>query len=167
MGKSPQYKKTSLTLNSGLRENDSLETPRPRGQRPRAVSQPREPKSVAFDFDSKPSCHLDPGYETDDSDPTIDSMRKVHRHNSHRRRHSSSDDHFHTKKHNNKHGNTSNDNNGSQPPSDKLQRSDSDSTIDLPDRFDSQGRLVPQEENTKPMRDPLEDLMNEINRVFS
>ena len=166
MGKSPQYEKTSLTLNPGLRENDSLETPRWRGQRRRAVSQPREPKSVAFDFDSKSSRHLDPGYETDDSDSIIDAMRKVHGHNSHRRRHSSSDGYFPTKKHNNKNYNTSNDNNGSYP-SDKLQRSDSDSTIDLPDRFDSQGRLLPQEESTKPMRDPLEDLINGINRVFA
>lgn len=161
-GKIAQYKTMLLTLSSGLRENDFPETPRPRRQRSRAVSQPREPKSVAFDFHSRPSRHLDPGYETDDSDSTIDSMRKVHQHNSHRRRHSSSDGYFPTKKYNNKNYNISNDNNGSQP-SDKLQRSDSDSTIDLPDRFDSQGRLL-QEESAKPVRDPLEDLMN---RVFA
>lgn len=152
MGKSPNIRQTLLTLSSGLREDDFPETPRPRRQRRRAVS----------DFDSRPSRHLDTGYETDDTDSTIDSMRKVHRHNSHRRRHSLSDGYFPTKKHNNKNYNTSNDNVGSQP-SDKLQRSDSDSTIDLPDRFDSQGRLL-QEESTKPMRDPLEDLMN---RVFA
>ena len=166
MGRPSRYEATLLTLISGLRENDSPETPRPRRQRRRAVSQPRGPKSVAFDFDSKPSRHLDPGYETDDSDSTIDSMRKVHRHNTHRRRHSSSDGYFPTKKHNNKNYDISNDNNGSHP-SDNLQRSDSDSTIDLPDRFDSQGRLLPQEESTKPMRDPLEDLINGINRVFA
>lgn len=43
--------------------------------------------------------------------------------------------------------------------------SDSDSTIDLPDRFDSQGRLLPQHEDNM-FAGGLDSLLRGINRVF-
>jgi hypothetical protein len=47
-----------------------------------------------------------------------------------------------------------------------LQEPDSDSTIDLPDRFDSQGRLLPERDDDDPLADGLEKLLRGINRVF-
>lgn len=48
---------------------------------------------------------------------------------------------------------------------DKKQESDSDSTIDLPDRFDSQGRLLPQREDDGV--DSLEGLLRGLGRAFA
>ncbi|KAH2208494.1 hypothetical protein KXW59_008505 [Aspergillus fumigatus] len=156
-----------------------LRTPRPRTprDRARAASQPPQPKSVAFDLNAEER-PIDPGYETDDSDTTIDSLTPHHhrdRHRSsdtsfaHRRRHSSSDPYFTPSKpqfqpsssqakidrpgHSKDKGTTD------------LQEPDSDSTIDLPDRFDSHGRLLPERDND-PLVDGLEKLLRGINRVF-
>lgn len=156
-----------------------LRTPRPRTprDRARAASQPPQPKSVAFDLNAEER-PIDPGYETDDSDTTIDSLTPHHhrdRHRSsdtsfaHRRRHSSSDPYFTPRKpqfqpsssqakidrpgHSKDKGTTD------------LQEPDSDSTIDLPDRFDSHGRLLPERDND-PLVDGLEKLLRGINRVF-
>lgn len=155
-----------------------LRTPRPQAEnRARAASQPPQPKSVAFDLNAEER-PIDPGYETDDSDTTIDSLTPHHhreRHrssdtsSSHRRRHSSSHPHYTPRKpHLQPSASQAKGNRPSHPkdhgPSD-LQEPDSDSTIDLPDRFDSHGRLLP-ERDDDPLVDGLEKLLRGINRVF-
>ncbi|GFG19077.1 hypothetical protein IFM5058_09679, partial [Aspergillus udagawae] len=156
-----------------------LRTPRPHTprDRARAASQPPHPKSVAFDLDAEER-PIDPGYETDDSDSTIDSSTTHHhrdRHRSsttssaHRRRHSSSDPYFPPRK--SKFPPCSAPAKGDRPRPFKdngtsnPQETDSDSTIDLPDRFDSQGRLLP-ERDDDPLVDRFEQLLRGINRVF-
>jgi hypothetical protein len=160
-----------------------LRTPRPHSPTPRAraASQPPQPKSVAFDLNAE-ARPIDTGYETDDSDSTIDSStahhhRDRHRHrssntssSSHRRRHSSSDPYTTRKSESQptsspakRHRPNSSKDNGagvSNP-----QESDSDATIDLPDRFDAQGRLLPCRDDD-PLVDGLEQLLRGINRVF-
>lgn len=91
---------------------------------------------------------MDTGYEPDDSDSTIGSIDRRHRTGSHRRRRSSP--------------------NRSKTPRQfeatgerERAASDSDSTVDLPDRFDSQGRLLPEPES-KPKGNRLEELMKGI-----
>lgn len=141
-----------LTWHVGLDARSSLRTPRPKKRRPRAVSQPARPKSVAFDLESEHEGQHDPGYETDDSDSTIASIHGHGRNRTPRRRHSSSEPF------------------AARTRSEDRSRkdgaeSDSDSTIDLPDRFDSQGRLLPQP-GDDPLADGLETLLRGINRVF-
>ncbi|PKX98633.1 DUF3824 domain-containing protein [Aspergillus novofumigatus IBT 16806] len=123
-----------------------LRTPRPLTprDRTRAASQPPQPKSVAFDLNAEER-PIDPGYETDDSDTTIDSLTPHH----HRDRHPKGDRPSHLK----------------DKDATDLQEPDSDSTIDLPDRFDSHGRLLP-ERDDDPLVDGLEKLLRGINRVF-
>ncbi|KAF7172477.1 hypothetical protein CNMCM5623_004644 [Aspergillus felis] len=158
-----------------------LRTPRPHTprDRARAASQPPQPKSVAFDLNAEERpIDPDPGYETDDSDSTIDSSTAHHhrdRHRSsntssaHRRRHSSSDPYFSPRKSQSQPSSTQAKGNHPRPFKDNgtsnPQEPDSDSTIDLPDRFDSQGRLLP-ERDDHPLVDGLEQLLRGINRVF-
>lgn len=118
--------------------------------RPRASSQP---------FVSRDHRHMDTGYEPDDSDSTIDSMdRRYRTGGSHRRRRSSVPDRSKTPKH------FESSNNEKQKEREPA-ASDSDSTVDLPDRFDSQGRLLP-EPGSEPRGTRLEELMKELN-VFA
>lgn len=163
---------------SGVDEPSSpLRTPRPHtSHRARAASQPPQPKSVAFDLNAEER-PIDTGYETDDSDSTIDSLSALHHRNrrrfsntsSHRRRHSSSDPYTSARKSQSQPSSstakgdrpTASKGNGASNP----QESDSDATIDLPDRFDSRGRLLP-ERNDDPLVDGLEQLLRGINRVF-
>lgn len=132
-------------------------------------SQTTPPKSVAFDL--SPEKDKDPGYETDDSDSTVHSagyQSSQSRRHHHRRRSSSapysstpyprSRDHrpSSSSKHNTKYP---------QGPKSKPAESESDSTIDLPDRFDAQGRLLPQRSDD-PALEKFEDFMNRFARVL-
>ncbi|RDW90839.1 DUF3824 domain-containing protein [Aspergillus mulundensis] len=136
--------------------------PRPRRRRTRAGSEPPQSKSVAFDDDPQTN-EKNNGYETDDSDSTIDGMssgrrrrRRHHRrHRSDRRRYSSSDPYAST-------------NDRTAAPKQNqtgAPESDSDATVDLPDRFDRQGRLLPQP-GDDPLADKVENLLRRFNRVF-
>ncbi|KAL4735724.1 hypothetical protein BDV11DRAFT_208230 [Aspergillus similis] len=141
-----------------------LATPRPRPhrRRTRAGSEPPQSKSVAFDDDPQTNENT-MGYETDDSDSTIDGMssgrrrrRRHHRrHRSDRRRYSSSDPYASAK-----------DRSAAQiQKQTSAPESDSDATIDLPDRFDRDGRLLPQPEDD-PLAEKVESLLRRFNRVF-
>ncbi|OJJ30758.1 hypothetical protein ASPWEDRAFT_118432 [Aspergillus wentii DTO 134E9] len=145
----------------GLEAFPPLGTPRAKKRRSRAVSHPALPKSVSFDLNSGTSHdrQMDPGYETDDSDSTIGSLKGDRQHGYHRR--CSSDPY--SSKSNTK----SRPGGGSSTTLDagKNIGSDSDSTIDLPARFDSQGKLLPQREND-PVVDRLEDLIRDISKVL-
>ncbi|PYH46078.1 DUF3824 domain-containing protein [Aspergillus saccharolyticus JOP 1030-1] len=149
---SPQHPVAQDRIYDGLDARSPLRTPRARKRRPRAASQPARPKSVAFDLGSEHEGQHDLGYETDDSDSTIASIHGHSHYRTPRRRHSSSEPF------------------AARPRSDDRSRkdgaeSDSDSTIDLPDRFDSQGRLLPQP-GDDPLADGLEHLLRGINHVF-
>lgn len=126
---------------------------------PRSGSQPPPPKSVTFNLTPEAEGNEDDGYNSDDSDSTIQSHSRPH----HSRRRSSSVPyapmappqsreyrHHHSKQ------NPS----GHRQPSE----SESDSTVDLPDRFDSQGRLLKEKED--PALEKIEDLINKFTRVL-
>ncbi|PWY93307.1 hypothetical protein BO94DRAFT_460694 [Aspergillus sclerotioniger CBS 115572] len=134
-----------------------LRTPRARRRRMRATSQPAGPKSVVFDLNLEHEQQKDLGYETDDSDSTIESIHGNRRSRPRPRRHSSSEPYSLYQR--------------SDPQSSPQDRhhageSDSDSTIDLPDRFDSQGRLLPQSRDD-PLAGRLEQLLRGFDRVFA
>ncbi|KAL4751655.1 hypothetical protein BDW72DRAFT_173087 [Aspergillus terricola var. indicus] len=141
-----------------------LATPRPRSRRrrTRAGSEPPQSKSVAFDDDPQTN-EKTMGYETDDSDSTIDGMssgrrrrRRHHRrHRSDRRRYSSSDPYASAK----------NRSAAQLQKQTSAPESDSDATIDLPDRFDRDGRLLPQP-GDDPLAEKVESLLRRFNRVF-
>lgn len=109
-------------------------------------------------FDLRSSENKDPGYDSDDSDSTVQSAG----HNSarHRRSQSSSAPYssrsrdYRLSQNNSKH---------SQSPH-KAPDSESDSTIDLPARFDSRGHLLTQKED--PALEKFEDFMNRFARVL-
>ncbi|KAL5336174.1 hypothetical protein BJX70DRAFT_400828 [Aspergillus crustosus] len=147
-------------LHDGLEDPSRLAPPRPRRRRSRAGSEPPQSKSVAFNVD--PAQHdkkLD-GYETDDSDSTVEAMdsgrRRKHRRHSDRRRHASSDPYL------SKRGSARDDN----PLRSNMLESDSDATVDLPDRFDHDGRLLPQA-GDDPLADRFENMLKRFNRVFA
>ncbi|KAK2762672.1 hypothetical protein FQN54_000846 [Arachnomyces sp. PD_36] len=141
-------------------------------RRPRSSSQPVPPqsKTVAFDLGSQyssPSSIHDPepssryaGYETDDSDSTLDDSDRHH----YRRPHDLDDRHRPARstypptpdpsssRHHHHHRSTKH------SSRDKHQ-SDSESTIDLPDRFDSQGR--------RKYDDPADRFEDALNRFVS
>lgn len=137
---------------SGLR---GIYTPpqTPRSERRKSrTSQSPPPKTVSFDLDSPPqNRHVEPGYETDASDSS-DSMRHG--------RQQSSPGHHSTKTRDARQNK-----NESRPSPDRSPESDSDSTIDLPERFDSHGRLLPEKESEPTSR--LEDFINGMNHVFT
>ncbi|PYH95733.1 hypothetical protein BO71DRAFT_440034 [Aspergillus ellipticus CBS 707.79] len=114
----------------GLEGPSPLETPRAK-RRPRATSQPALPKSVAFNLHAEQERQKDLGYETDDSDSTIESIHGSRRGRPRSRRHSSSE-HYSLESRRNDPYSKSRDRN-------HVAESDSDLTIDLPDRFDSRG----------------------------
>ncbi|KAE8145472.1 hypothetical protein BDV25DRAFT_164594 [Aspergillus avenaceus] len=146
---------------SGLSIRSPTNGPGVKRRMPRGSSEPPQLKSVAFDLNSEDHHRpTDPGYETDDSDSTIGSLNRSRR-RSHHSRHLPADS-------------------SSQSTPDIKQRfsertgsplskteteSDSDATIDLPDRFDSQGRLLPQPEDDSDAGG-LKTLLREINRVL-
>ncbi|RAK95196.1 DUF3824 domain-containing protein [Aspergillus ibericus CBS 121593] len=141
----------------GVEAPSPLRTPRARRRRPRAASQPAGPKSVVFDLNLEPERQKDLGYESDDSDSTIESIHGSRRSRPRPRRHSSSEPYSLSQR--------------SDAPSEPRDHnpageSDSDSTIDLPDRFDSQGRLLPQSSDD-PVGGRLEHLLRGFNRVFA
>lgn len=153
--------------------------------RRRSVSQPESPshsKSVAFDLDGnakadkdKPRTHdttYGEGYETDDSDSTIDGNdRSHHRHHHHRhppppfREHSSNlyepIPNTDSRHHHHHHHQTPKPTPAPTTRSATRDSSDSEATIDLPDRFDSQGRKLP-EEGDDPLADSVEHLLQNI-----
>ncbi|KAF9885290.1 hypothetical protein FE257_013091 [Aspergillus nanangensis] len=161
-------------------ESSSVRNPRKRVQRPQ--SQPAQPKSVAFNI-SRPT---NSGYETDDSDSTVQSVHtaRPQRHDNSRRRNSSSapdyrsrsrhdygDDYEYDPSYNSRQKYTQD-----IPTSNAHRRenakktepeSDSDATIELPDRFDSKGRLLPQQRREDPLADRFEDLLRGVGRVFA
>ncbi|KAJ5668905.1 hypothetical protein N7462_009975 [Penicillium macrosclerotiorum] len=133
-------------------------------------------KSVAFDLSPDSPRHQDPGYETDDSDSTIDSYPARPRHN--RRRSSSvpyppmphprSNHHHHRHAGSaassaSRHQHSSHLSQGNRAPE---QDSDSTvSTIELPDRFDEHGRRLPQR-GDDPAADKIEELIEKFARVI-
>ncbi|KAL3489030.1 hypothetical protein BJX62DRAFT_226901 [Aspergillus germanicus] len=147
----------------GLEDPSRLGVPRSRRRRSRAGSEPPQSKSVAFDVNPEVNQEKN-GYETDDSDTTIDAMDSGHRRHRRRRRrrsdrrHRSSSDPYRPKRSTatKKEGNTARDNG---------LESDSDATIDLPDRFDREGRLLPQA-GDDPLADRFEHFMKRVNRIF-
>lgn len=144
----------------GLRDHLCPETPRARRQRSRSHG---HSKSVAFDVSPKKPLdrRRDHGYESDDSDSTIDAEQEsLHYHNSHR--HHPPSDHYHSQSHSKRHDNPTHQR--PKPPNEKGQEEDSDSTIDLPDRFDSRGRLLAEKEDEP--TDTLEQILHGINEVF-
>ncbi|KAL3247126.1 hypothetical protein ABHI18_012520 [Aspergillus niger] len=142
----------------GVDAQSSLRTPRARRRRSRAASQPPGPKSVVFDIHSEHEGQKDLGYETDDSDSTIGSVHGSRRNRPQPRRHSSSEPYSSYKRNDARSGSQGQQNNATE--------SDSDSTVDLPDRFDSHGRLLPQPDDD-PLAGRLEQLMRGFNRVFA
>jgi hypothetical protein len=155
----------SNSKNIGLNIQSPWRNPRAKRRKSRAASQPPQSKSVAFDLSSEDDRQMDPGYETDDSNSTIGPSSGSRHYHHHERRHSSS-----------KPSSSKSKSNTEQSLSVTKERSntseeetetDSDSTIDLPDRFDSQGRFLPQ----RPQReddlfaDGLDSLLRGINRV--
>lgn len=111
-------------------------------------------KSVAFDVE-KPQ---DRGYETDDSDSSVNNSRKRSHRTSGRHHSSVSQSHrpsqstsnLHARYPHLRHGSTVSD--------------DSESTIDLPDRFDGHGRRLPQNDDMSGRT--MEDLLQKFTRVF-
>ena len=145
---------SSRTIANNLRTGLDVNNLQPPPSIPRSGSQPApSSKSVAFDLTPEP----DRGYETDDSDSTIRSPS--HRPHYSRRRSSSvpyppmappqSREYRHHSKHSQ----------GQHHP-----ESESDSTIDLPDRFDSHGRLITETED--PAVEKIEDLIKKFTRVL-
>ncbi|KAJ5964706.1 uncharacterized protein N7479_004582 [Penicillium vulpinum] len=146
---------------------------------PRSTSQPPQvSKSVTFDLTGSPQ---DPGYETDESDSTIEPHSSSHRgHRSHRRdrdRHSHHHRHHHHRSssvprppmpypstassHHRHHSSAPR--HHEERDRNKVSESESDSTIDLPGRFDGQGRLLPERD---PAVEKFEDLVNKFTKVL-
>ncbi|KAE8163114.1 hypothetical protein BDV40DRAFT_147877 [Aspergillus tamarii] len=149
-------------MDDGLNIQSPSRTPRAKKRRSRAASQSPQSKSVAFDLNSEDGQQMDVGYETDDSDSTIGSSSGVRRHR-HRQLHSSSESYSSRTKSETQH--IASENKPRSNTSGKEIESDSDSTIDLPDRFDSQGRLLPQRDDSM-FVGGLDSLLKGINRVF-
>ncbi|OKP10041.1 hypothetical protein PENSUB_4506 [Penicillium subrubescens] len=140
-------------------------------------------KSVAFDLDTDPKRSADAGYETDDSDSTIDGYTPRHhpkfQSQTHRRSSSVPSAHHRTSDGSGGAGPSSSSSSprhhqhSSNRHSHHSQRSspredsplDSDSTIDLPERFDSKGRRLPESsENSSVER--LEDYLRNLAKVL-
>ncbi|OQE19732.1 hypothetical protein PENFLA_c018G08406 [Penicillium flavigenum] len=153
----------------------------------RSSSQPPQvSKSVAFDLTEPPR---DPGYETDDSDSTVEPYSSSHRGGrTHRRDQDRDRDHHHRRRsssvpyppmpypspaspdyysshpassHHRHNPSASKSQEGRDQ--NKVSETDSDSTIDLPNRFDGQGRLLPERD---PAVDKFEDLVNRFTKVL-
>jgi hypothetical protein len=128
--------------------------------RRRSVSQPAPPshsKSVAFNLDEQPPAathgHERYGPDTDDSDSTIDGTdQRRHRHR-HRHRRSSVPDALSASHHRPGKPGARN--------AAKDSDSDSESTVDLPDRFDADGRRLP-DKDQDPMATAVEELLHNV-----
>ncbi|KXG54673.1 protein of unknown function DUF3824 [Penicillium griseofulvum] len=142
----------------------------------RSTSQPPQvSKSVAFDLTDSPQ---DPGYETDDSDSTVERYSYSHRGDRIHSRERDRDSHYHRRRsssvpfppmpypsppssHHRYHP--------SAPKTlekrdqNKVPEVESDSTVDLPSRFDEQGRLLHERD---PAVDKFEDLVNKFTKVL-
>ncbi|KAJ5805994.1 uncharacterized protein N7503_003596 [Penicillium pulvis] len=148
-----------LANDSQLAEADS--SPRSSSQ-----SEPPASKSVSFNLNSDNEQLTDRGYETDDSDSTIEDGHHSHHH---RRRRSSSvpypptshhrsAGHYPSHAHPQHHSSTD-------LSKHKAPELDSDSTIDLPERFDRKGRLLKEEEDD-PTVAKIEDFINRFTKVL-
>ncbi|KAJ5151063.1 uncharacterized protein N7482_010315 [Penicillium canariense] len=136
----------------------------------RSGSQPNLSKSVAFDLSPESSHRWDPGYDSDDSDSTINSHPSRHRPQPRRRPSSvpssSSRDHRSGSSAASRHQHPSyrhpHDSSRASPPHSPL---DSDSTIDLPERFDSNGRLLTHRGENPPV-EKIEELIKKFTQVL-
>ncbi|KAJ5140667.1 hypothetical protein N7448_004075 [Penicillium atrosanguineum] len=131
----------------------------PRPSVPRSGSQPPPPKSVTFNLTPEAEGDEDAGYNSDDSDSTIRSRSRPH----YSRRRSSSVPYppmAPPQSREYRHHHSQQKQSGHRQPSE----SESDSTIDLPDRFDSYGRLLKEKED--PALEKIEDLINKFTRVL-
>ncbi|KAL4889764.1 hypothetical protein BDV59DRAFT_185813 [Aspergillus ambiguus] len=160
------------TAQSRMYDGVNLSRKHTRSRKRRPQSQPPQPKSVAFDL-RRP---MDPGYETDDSDSTIQSLGAHSRRHSHgrRRRNSSAEPYYRSSRgrygrehetHDNYYPSFSRQKHENKPKQRNEPESDSDATIELPDRFDSQGRLLPQRGDDL-LADRFEDWLKGINKFF-
>ncbi|KAJ5657908.1 uncharacterized protein N7484_001557 [Penicillium longicatenatum] len=134
--------------------------------RPRSQSESPASKSVSFNLDSDNGQLTDPGYETEDSDSTIEDGRN---HQRHRPRRSSSVphppmSHARSPSHYPGHANSQRHSSASLKPY-KTQEQDSDSTIELPERFDRKGRLLKEKEDD-PTVAKIEDFINRFTKVL-
>lgn len=168
----------------GLNNNPHLQT---HPSIPREVNPSASPsKSVAFDLNTDPKRSADSGYETDDSDSTIDGHTPRHhpKYQPQTRRRSSSVPSAHSHHHRNSDGSggagpsssyssSRHHHHPSHSHSHHSQRSspredsplDSDSTVDPPERFDSKGRLLPQKSEDSSV-ERLEDYLRNLAKVL-
>ncbi|OQD71689.1 hypothetical protein PENPOL_c001G02986 [Penicillium polonicum] len=143
----------------------------------RSTSQPPQvSKSVAFDLTDSPR---DPGYETDDSDSTIEPYSSSHRGDRNHHRDQDHDSHHHRRRRSSSvpyppmpHPSPASSHHRHHSPAprhhegrdqNKASGAESDSTIDLPNRFDGQGRLLPERDHAV---DKFEDLVNRFSKVL-
>lgn len=117
-------------------------------------------------MDSENEQLTDRGYETDDSDSTIEDGHHSHRH---RRRRSSSVPHppvsqSRSPGHYPSHAPSEHHSSTNLTPY-KTPELDSDSTIDLPERFDRKGRLLKEKEDD-PTVAKIEDFINRFTKVL-
>ncbi|KAH8695968.1 hypothetical protein BGW36DRAFT_179272 [Talaromyces proteolyticus] len=144
--------------------------------RRRSVSRPESPpqqKSVSFDLNDQERSNMkaripsdetaEKGYETDDSDSTIDGLDHGRYSHHHRPRHPSAP-YGRTSAVPNNASSTHNGNANPPPkphPLNVARDSDSESTIELPDRFDTEGRRLP-EKGDDPLADRVDDLLRNV-----
>lgn len=133
------------------------------------------PKTVSFELRSPTPTAHDRGYETDDSDSTVDGSEhrspSRRRRSSHHRRsssmpyapksHPSSSDNRHSYAH----ASSSQRHSSDRKPPYKSQEAESDSTIDLPERFDKKGRLLT-DRNEGSESQTIQDFINQAAKVF-
>ncbi|KAJ5920976.1 hypothetical protein N7466_009302 [Penicillium verhagenii] len=148
-------------------------------QRSSSHSPPPSSKSVSFNLDSEDNQLEDRGYETDDSQSIISNGRHSHRHRLQRRRSSSvpyspvSDSasasasfthprgHRHRHKHHSHHNSSARQNYYKKPEQDS-----SNSTIELPERFDRHGHRLLKEKEDDPATAKIEDFINRVAKVL-
>ncbi|KAJ5977529.1 hypothetical protein N7501_000871 [Penicillium viridicatum] len=143
----------------------------------RSTSQPPQvSKSVAFDLTDFPR---DPGYETDDSDSTVELLSSSHRGDRNHHRDRDHDSHHHRRRRSSSvpyppmpHTSPASSHHRHHSPAprhhegrdqNKASGAESDSTIDLPNRFDEQGRLLLERDHAA---DKFEDLVNRFSKVL-
>ncbi|KAJ5503033.1 hypothetical protein N7463_005907 [Penicillium fimorum] len=142
----------------------------------RSTSQPPQAsKSVAFDLTNSPQ---DPGYETDDSDSTVERYSYSHRGGRNHSRDRGRDRHHDRRRRSSSVPHppmpypspaSSHRRHPSAPKpherrdQNKVSEVESDSTVDLPSRFDEQGRLLAERD---PAVDKFEDLVNKFTKVL-
>ncbi|KAJ5770710.1 uncharacterized protein N7511_002761 [Penicillium nucicola] len=150
------------TVQDGLKSHNPYPSSPARSRSNSQPPQSSSSKSVAFDLTP------DKGYETDDSDDTIgpDSHSGGRSHRHHRRRRSSSVPHSPVSRHDSaSHSSRRHDHRYSSNGKHRSSGADldSDSTEDLPDRFDSHGRLIQERD---PTLEKIEDLVTRFSKVL-